>query len=162
MKKLLVGGLAATTLGLTTLGAGAAFAHGGVITGDFASSFAERFGLNQNEVQDFMDEQHQQHMTERTQESEAYLQSKVDDGAITAEQKDALLAKQQEMHTFREELRNQNLSRDEMRNQIQANRDEFEQWATEQGINMSILRPQMEGGMHGRHGGGPRHQQEAN
>jgi pyruvate/2-oxoglutarate dehydrogenase complex dihydrolipoamide acyltransferase (E2) component len=99
--------------------------------------------------------------TERQAENQAKqaerLAGFVENGTLTQAQADALQAKQAERKVAREALRDQNLSREEMREQMEASRDEFEAWAEGQGIDLDAIRP--EGGPNGRGSGmghGPR------
>lgn len=149
MKKMVVAALAAGTIGVTGLSAGSVLAHQNG-NGDFASAIAERFNLEETEVQAFLDEQQEARAQEREQEREAHLQSLVDDGTLTAEQKDALTAKLQEQQEARESLRDQELTQDERREQMRTLRDDFQAWAEEQGIDLKQIRPE---GDHGRRGG---------
>lgn len=90
-------------------------------------------------------EQRQEQRTER-------LQTLVANGTLSEDQRVALEAKHEEMHAKRDELKNQDLSREEMREKMQSSRDEFKTWATGQGIDLDAIHP--EGGPGQEHRGG--------
>lgn len=112
---------------------------------------AERFNLNQDEVKQFFDEnreeQQEERQLERKTKAEERLVNLVEEGIITEEQKQLLIAKHEEMRleseSHREEL--ENLSQEERREKIkehsEANREEMKQWAEENGIDLKELFP---------------------
>ncbi len=95
-------------------------------TDQMAQDFAQRFDLNQQEVQDFFEQQKQQMMQQWQEKSqmsqEEMLSRAVEEGKITEEQKSQL----------QEELRN-------VSGDIQERMREFQSWAQDQGINLSEL-----------------------
>jgi hypothetical protein len=88
----------------------------------FIERLTERFNLNKDDVDVFMEETMQERQQERQQESEKGLQQAVDDGVITSEQKDAISAKHQEVA-----------------GQRQQNREEMDQWFADQGIDHDAI-----------------------
>jgi len=104
--------------------------------------FIERFNLDEDEVSNFMSEMHQ----ERHQEKQALFIEKLDeaveDGTITKEQKELLLEKHKEMSQNWESF--MNLSPEEKRLKMQTRKEEIQQWAEENGIDLSRLRPEKE------------------
>jgi hypothetical protein len=129
---------------------------------DGSSSLADRlatkFNLNKDEVKTEIDAEHEarhaERETEMKQNRETQLQKLVDAGTITADQKAAIIAKQDEIHTKMEELKNNGKTRDENKDAMEALRDEFETWAESQGINLDDIRPADGGrGGKGKHGG---------
>jgi len=88
----------------------------------FIQKLAERFNLNQDEVDSFFQEQRQQHQQQMQEQKEQKLQQAVDDGVITAAQKEAITAKHQEKMGNRQE-----------------NRQEMQQWFEDQGIDHQAL-----------------------
>lgn len=120
-KSMLTAG-AVTTFAVATLaGVGTVSAHGS--NGNRAS---------ENNAQKM--EQRQEKRTER-------LQSLVDSGTISGDQRVALEAKHEEMHGLRDELKTQDLSREERREKTDQIRTGFKAWAAEQGIDIESLRP---------------------
>ncbi|OGM31511.1 hypothetical protein A2803_02120 [Candidatus Woesebacteria bacterium RIFCSPHIGHO2_01_FULL_44_21] len=100
---------------------------------------ADRFGLNVEEVQDVFEEERAEHHAQMLDSFEDRLSQAVTDGKITEEQKQAILNKHEELTAKMEELRNQNISRDEMHEQMRAYREELKTWAEEQGIEFTFM-----------------------
>ena len=120
-----------------------ALAEDSEFTPPIISRLAEKFNLNEDEVQAVFDavrEEHGVQMQEQMQQQrEERLNQAVADGVITQEQMDALLAKWQEMHEERNAERQQH-------------RTEMDAWFESQGIDHEAL---MEyGGFGGRRGMG--------
>lgn len=103
---------------------------------------ATKFGLNQDEVRTVFDEQHSEMEANREIKREEQLQTLVDDGTITEDQKTALQAKQEEMKAAKEALKDQNLTHEEMHEQIKQAKDEFKAWAEDQRIDLEAIRPE--------------------
>lgn len=130
MKKILIVGL--TLIGLA--GVGWVFAHRALATEaatfnpSVVDKLVEKFGLNEDEVAGIFDEarrERQQQMQEqRRTEMEKRLDEAVNDGVITADQKQALLDKQTEMQEKHQQLR-----------------EEWQQWWEQSGIDLDALAP---------------------
>jgi uncharacterized protein YhaN len=86
-------------------------------------NLAERFGLNTGEVEQVMEEVRTEKQQQVRSHREERLQEAVDEGVITAEQKQALLDKQAEWEAQREQQR-----------------EEMRQWMDESGIDFEALR----------------------
>ncbi len=99
-------------------------------------------GADRTKVEAAFDAHHEEMRAEMEQKKSERLQNLVDAGTITAEQKTALEARFEEMHTQREALRDQDLTREEMHNQMEQHKTEFEAWAKEQGIDLSTMHPE--------------------
>lgn len=99
----------------------------------------ERFSLNKDEVTGVFDEIHQEHQQQRQAYMESKLDEAVEDGVITAEQKQALSNKHREM----QEKRNQE-------------REEMQRWMEESGIDFGKLAPYKVGYGGRGFGGGPK------
>lgn len=95
---------------------------------------AERFNLNQDEVETVFDEERQGRQQEMKERREERLDQAVSDGVITEEQKTSIVNKWQEIENERE-----------------AHRQEMQAWFEEQGIDHDAL---MQYGGFGPHGGG--------
>ncbi len=125
--------------------------------GSFAQAIAEKFNLDQTQVEEVMQDFHQQNMEVRQQEMQTRLEERLDqavaEGKLTDAQRYAILEKHEEMHDKMEELRDQDLSPDEMHEQMADIRDEMEVWAQEQGIDFDLFmrmgKQMMRGGRHG-------------
>ena len=100
---------------------------------------AERFGLNQDEVQQVFDEEHQYKMQQRKQRFEDRLTIAVADGVITAEQKQALLQKMAELRPDAAEMKE--LSFAERRQLHKQHREEMKAWVEANGIDLKALFP---------------------
>lgn len=100
-------------------------------------AFIERFNLNEDEVNEFMQEQREEREQYRTQHINDKLADAVAEGKITEAQKEALLEKMAEHHSQADELRQQ--SREEHREQMESHREEFKAWAESQGIDLEEL-----------------------
>lgn len=126
--------------GVTTFGVNKVYAqeNGFGHAEEFANRFAERFGLNTDEVNSFMNEFHEERMQERHQEQIDRLATLVDGGELTQEEADMITAKWEEMRS---------------EGSVGDHRDEFRAWAEENGIDLSVLRPE---GHRGHGMGGPK------
>ena len=101
----IVTGVAVTGgLGLSKVNSAYAMSNG---PGNFASDLAQRFNLNQNDVESFLEEKHQERERQMEDNRTEQLQNLVDSGKLTADQKNALEAKFDEKRTERESLKNQ-------------------------------------------------------
>jgi len=98
---------------------------------------AERFNINQNEVESFFEEQREEHRAEMEAKREEALNTAVSEGKITEAQKNAILAKMEENKPNRETM--QNLSREERDAQREEHRSKMEAWAKDNGIDLSVL-----------------------
>lgn len=97
-----------------------------------AEKLVERFNLNEDEVAGVFDEVRQERLQQRQEQIAARLDEAVEDGVITAEQKQALLDKQAEMQEKHEQLR-----------------EEMKAWMESSGIDFEALAP-YKGGCGGR------------
>lgn len=123
-----------------TIYATGASASWGKGPGNMSANLAEKLGVDQSKVNEAMDSIREEHRAERQAEVSANLEKAVSDGAITAEQKDKLLAKHEEMRTKRDAMRT-----------------ELEQWYSENGIDADKLQEYgFRGGMGRGMGGGYR------
>lgn len=119
---------------------------------------AQHFNLNQDEVEQVFAEDRQERQKQRQQEMqqrfEENLSTAVSEGRLTEEQKQAVLAKHQEIQAKMEELKD--LDPEERREQVQAVHQEMQDWAEGQGIDLEdcggMMGP-MEGAERGRKGG---------
>lgn len=135
----------------------------------FVTRLAEKFGLNAIEVETFLEQEHATRHAEIQQEMQSRLETRLAEavtaGTITEEQKQLILDK----HAEREAEREQNMpdksmmkdltpeereaKRTEMRSQHETKRAELEAWATEHGIDLSLLMPGVPEGPQGMPGG---------
>jgi hypothetical protein len=94
----------------------------------------------------------EQKMAQRQEQRTERLQTLVANGTLSEDQRAALEAKHEEMHALRDELKSQDLTREQMQVKMQTSRDEFKAWAAEQGIDLDAIHP--EGGPREGHRGG--------
>lgn len=123
-------GLAGTALAVSNDGAG--------LNDQMAEKLATRFNLNKDEVSAFMLEQRE----EKRAETEAKVTEALKAAGFTDAQIAELQAKKGEqreaMKTWRDA--NPEATREEMKAHHEAEKAEFEAWATEQGIDLSKAR----------------------
>lgn len=118
-------------------------------------ALAQRFNLNQSDVQSFFDQQEQAQMQAHAAEAQTRLEQRlttlVTSGKITEAQKTALIAKAKEAQAKHEEARK--LTSEECKKMMDAYRTELETWLTQQGLDKSYVRDLMGPGGFGGHGG---------
>lgn len=102
---------------------------------------AERFGLDEAEVQETFVEFRALKMSERHEEMQEHfslrLEEAVETGSITDAQQLAIIEKHDEMNSRRDEL--DELSPEDRREAMADHREEMEAWAEENGIDIEIL-----------------------
>jgi len=114
--------------GAVTVGSVSAQGEGRPFHQQMIERFADRFGLNQSEVEGFMMEMHDERQANRQANHQKHLDELVADGTLTEEQRQSLEAKYQEMTQDRE-----------------GHHQEMEDWAEEQGIDLSKVAGRGEG-----------------
>lgn len=114
---------------------------------------ADKFGLNKNDVQAVFDQDRQEHQAQREADYTVRLDQFVKDGKITEAQKQLILAKHKELETKRQsEMQNrQSQTPDQRKAEMDAEREDLQNWATENGIDLKYL---MDFGMRGHRGFG--------
>jgi molecular chaperone DnaK (HSP70) len=93
---------------------------------------AEKFNLNQDEVQVVFDEFKGERQAEHRAKLEERLQKAVDEGKLTAEQRDAMLAKMDEMKNFMESLKDK--TPEERKDALEQKHAELKKWAEDNDI----------------------------
>lgn len=123
--------------------------------GEFAAVIAQRFGLDQSAVEDTIQGFHQQEMELRHQEMESRMEERlvraVSQGNLSETQMNAILEKHDEMYERMQELRDQDLSPEDMREMRADIRDEMQAWAEEQGIEFEVFMNVGKQGGQGKH-----------
>jgi hypothetical protein len=144
--------MAVGTLGaigaITLAGSSAVLADDNIANDSLAQKIAQKFNLNQTDVQAVINENRQSRHQDR-------LDNLVTDGKITEAQKDLILNKMQEWHDNKPDFAN--MDRTERQDAIQKHRDEMQTWAKDNGIDPSIFENSM--GKHGNREQGNRHGQ---
>ncbi|HKX24484.1 MAG TPA: hypothetical protein VJM46_04550 [Candidatus Saccharimonadales bacterium] len=109
---------------------------------------ASTFNLNKGDVQKVFEQEHQARETERQQKFEERVKQAVDDGKISQDLADQLVAKQKEMQTYRDSIKDK--SAEEHRSLMKTKMDEMQKWLKDNNIDKSLFGP-----MGGRGFGGP-------
>ncbi|MCA9364795.1 MAG: hypothetical protein KC736_02795 [Candidatus Moranbacteria bacterium] len=136
---------------ISLIGLGGAFSVASADTDDSTprwERFAERFGLNKDEVRTYVEEERANYFEEKKQLMNDRLSVYVAEGRITEEQKNMIIAKQDEMRA--EHSSWIDLSPQERRDKQKEHREEFSQWAQDNGIDIPL-------GLGGGHGFGGVH-----
>ena len=100
---------------------------------------AERFNLNEADVQAVFDEEREEHFADMQARWVEKLDDLATDGKITAEQKEAVIKKHEEMHDKMLELKD--LEPEERKTKMREIHEEFKKWADEQGLDLPLLGP---------------------
>ena len=150
-KRIILPALAlAGVIAVSSLGVGSVRAMEGEQGLPLIQRIAERFGLNQSEVEEVFTQYRVEHQVEMQARFEEKLAELVTAGTLTQEQADAMTEKHEEMRADHEALLG--ASPEERKAYAQANHDEMEAWASEQGIDSSLFRelgPEKGRGGHG-------------
>lgn len=110
---------------------------------------ATTFNLNKSDVQKVFDEEHTAREAQRSAKFEERVKQAVDDGKISQDLADQLIAKQKEMQTYRDSIKDK--SAEERRSLMKAKREEMSKWLRDNNIDRSLLAP-LDGHGLGRHG----------
>ena len=109
----------------------------------FAAVIAHKFGLDQTVVEETIKEFHQQEMELRHQEMESKMEERllraVSEGNLTETQMRAILEKHDEMYERMQELHEQDLSPEDMREMRADIHEAMQAWAEEQGIDFEVF-----------------------
>lgn len=143
-------------LGLGVLGAGFVGAQTPTDgTKTIVQRIAEKFNLNQTDVQAVFDEEHEEHHKQMQVRVEENLNQAVKDGKITEAQKQAILTKFSEMKDSKPDFEKfRSMTEEERRQVMEQKRTELESWAKENNLDLTTLQELMghKKGMFFRHG----------
>ncbi len=98
---------------------------------------ADKFNLNEADVQAVFNEERQDHYADLQARWNEKLDDLVNSGKITESQKASILVKHEEMHNNMLELKD--MTPEERRAKKQEMHDDLKKWAEEQGIDLPIL-----------------------
>ena len=143
-KKLLLVLGAITVIGVGVLGSNQAFAQESNTSDPINSlvqKIADKFGLNRDDVQAVFTEHKSEMKVNISARQEDRLSSLVSEGKITEVQKTLIINKQKELVEKRAANKDslKDLSREEIRSKMEAERAELTKWATDNGIDMKYL-----------------------
>lgn len=118
---------------------------------------ASKFNLNKSDVQKVFDEERSAHEAEHKARVEERLQTMVDEGSITSDQKTAILQKLDELKAAHDENRDsmKDLTKEQRKAKMDERKAELESWAKQQGLDLSKLKGVFMGPGHRGHGGPP-------
>ena len=143
-KKIIIPAIALGALSLVSvLGVSSVRADENSTLHPVAQRLAERFNLNVDEVDQVFGEEREERQQQMQVRFEERLDESLNDGKITEEQRQAIIAKRDEMRGEREEFRGQ-MSEERQENR-EVHREEMESWAEENGIDLDSL-PELLGG----------------
>ena len=148
------------TIGIATLGS-AGLAHAATSPSEsnpgqsLIDSIAKKFNLNKDEVKKVFDEDHTAREANREQKLKDRLDQAVKDGTLTQDQADKLIAKLKEMRTTRDANREamKDKTQAERKALMQAERDAYQKWLSDNKIPEEFGAPMGMGGGRGHHHG---------
>lgn len=142
--------LALTLAGSSMLGLQVAEAHDAGSFTSLKQKLVDRFHLNEGEVQAVFDEVRDQHQAERKVHLDERLTEAVTSGDLTEEQKQLILAKQEELQAQWESNRAalESMTKAERREAMKEHRDDLTQWAADNGIQPQYIFGGRGPGMH--------------
>jgi len=145
-KKIIIPAIALAVLSLVSvLGVRSVSADENSTYPPIVQKLVERFNLNTEEVQQVFDEARGERQQEMQVRFEEHLNQAVSEGKINQEQKEAIMAKKDEMKASRGEFKD--LTPEERHENRETHRQEMETWAEENGIDLSLM-PMLLGGGH--------------
>ena len=113
---------------------------------EMVKTLAAKLGVSETKVQESMDSIRQERQTEMKQQFETRLNQLVTEGKVTADQKQLILEKHNQIQANRGQF--QNLASQERRAQMQKQHDELSAWANANGIDPNLVFGMGKGGMH--------------
>lgn len=121
------------------------------------TELAERFNLDENEVETYFEEKRVEHQAEREEKRAEHMASLVEAGTLTQEQADELTAMREATRDQVKALRDSGAEREEIKTLMEEKHAEVEAWADAQGLSLDDIRPE-----HGRrHGHGHGHDDDS-
>lgn len=126
--------------GVTLVSAKAVQAQDSSSLTNIVQRIAQRFNLNEQDVQNVFDEMHNEHQTAMKEEAQTRLTEAVKNGTISQEQKNAILNKIEEMRAEKPDVASlKNMTPEQRRQTMQEKRSEMESWAQEQGLSLETF-----------------------
>lgn len=141
--KIILTALAITSAGAIALGTNSVSAQTAATESypPIVQKLAQRFGLQENEVQAVFDEERTEHHQLMQQSLEDRLNQAVSDGTLTPEQMEAIKLKHQEMQEKRTAYMEDRVFQTpgERQEMMQSHREEFREWSEANGITFEQL-----------------------
>ena len=130
----------------SVVGVSAVNAHGdGSNKDELIDRIAADAGVDRETIEASFTAHREEMKAEREAAKDAHLDNLVEDGTLTAEQREALEARFEERKEAMQALKESGASREEIRSAKQESREEFKAWAEEQGINLEDVKPEGQG-----------------
>jgi len=121
-------------------------------TNSLVQMIADKFHLNVSDVQQVFDQNRANEQANRQAKAKEFLDAAVKDGKITQAQEDLITAKQAEIQTFMDSLKDKSAA--DRKTAMQTEMTQVAQWAKDNGISEKYLHLGGPGGPGG-HRGGP-------
>ena len=104
------------------------------------TAIAQKFNLNETDVQAVFNEQREKHHAQMKENLEQKLAQAVTDGKITEAQKQAILTKLSEIHENKPNFEEfKNLTQEQRKAKMDEKHTEMETWATQNGLTLDKL-----------------------
>lgn len=133
--------MALTLVGVGSYATTQAYAQSSTMP-NLVQMIAQKFNLNQNDVQAVFDQAKQQQMANRQTKIDNRLTQAVKDGVITDAQKQLIVNKLQEIQTQRQNTKDQfkNMTPQQRRDAMQRQIQDLQQWAKDNNIDLTKLK----------------------
>lgn len=139
-KKILIPALIISLAGFSVYGVNQASATDTTGFTSIVQRLSQKFNLNQDEIRTVFEEERAERQTQMVSQFEDRLSQDVSNGKITEAQKQAIIAKHNEIREQYTKPDNwQELSRDQRQSLMQEKRTQLENWAKENGIDTSYF-----------------------
>jgi hypothetical protein len=142
-QKIVAGGAVAVIAMLGLGGAAMAATSNTTHQDSLAQKIADKFHLNKSDVQSVIEQNHQDKQAKHEQMLKDKLDQAVKDGKLTQAQEDKLIAKLKELHDQKKTDNKADRKADR-----KAAHDELQQWAKDNGIDLSQVLPHPDGPGH--------------
>lgn len=124
---------------IALIGKATVFAQTNTNRPSFVAELAQKLGIEEGKVQTAVDEIHEEHHAEIEANFENRLTQLVTDGKITADQKQLILDKHNEIQTQMEDLKNQDLTPEARHTKMKEIFDDLETWAKNNNIDTQYV-----------------------
>ena len=136
-KSLLVAILSISAAGVVLLGGTKVLAADSGNRPAFVAELAQKLGIDQSKVQSAVDDIRKEHQADMQVKFNANLDQAVKDGKITEAQKQLIVKKHEELISQRQDF--QNLTPEERKTQMQNQKQQLDDWAKQNDIDLKYL-----------------------